>query len=72
LLSGKRAFEGETVVETLGEVIHKEPNWSAVPPQARRLIQWCLEKERKKRLQAIGDARGVLDQAMANDAVPEH
>jgi Tol biopolymer transport system component len=68
LLTGKRAFEGETVVETLGKVMHKEPDWSAVPPQMRKLIQWCLEKDRKKRLQAIGDARTLLDETVVNDA----
>ena len=62
LLTGKRAFQGESVVETLGAVIHQEPDWGAVPERARRLLRWCLEKNPKRRLQAIGDARRVLEE----------
>jgi serine/threonine protein kinase len=62
LLTGKRAFQGESLVETLGAVIHQEPDWGAVPERARRLLQWCLEKDPKRRLQAIGDARRVLEE----------
>jgi serine/threonine-protein kinase len=62
LLTGKRAFQGESVVETLGAVIHQEPDWGAVPERARRLLRWCLEKDPRRRLQAIGDARRVLEE----------
>src|SRR6516164_3089324 len=64
LLTGKRPFGGESVVETLGAVINKEPDWSPVPPRAQRLLQWCLEKDRKQRLQSIGDARRVLEESL--------
>jgi eukaryotic-like serine/threonine-protein kinase len=63
LLTGKRAFGGDSVVETLGAVINLEPDWALVPPRAQRLLKWCLEKDRKRRLQAIGDARRVLEEA---------
>jgi serine/threonine-protein kinase len=62
LLTSKRAFPGESVVETLGAVIHQEPDWGAVPERARRLLRWCLEKDPKQRLQSIGDARRVLEE----------
>jgi serine/threonine-protein kinase len=62
LLTGKRAFSGESVVETLGSVIHQEPDWGGVPERARWLLRWCLEKNPKRRLQAIGDARRVLEE----------
>ena len=62
LLTGKKPFEGESVVDTLGAVINREPDWSHVPPQAQRLLQWCLEKDRKQRLQSIGDARRMLEE----------
>jgi eukaryotic-like serine/threonine-protein kinase len=62
LLTGKPAFGGDSVVETLGAVINLEPDWALVPPRARRLLKWCLEKDRKQRLQAIGDARRVLEE----------
>jgi serine/threonine-protein kinase len=54
-------FGGETAVEILGAVMNKEPDWSAVPPRAQRLLRWCLEKERRKRLAAISDARILLE-----------
>src|SRR6202165_2640536 len=44
LLTGKRAFEGESVVETLGAVLNKKPEWTPVPMRAQRLVRWCLEK----------------------------
>jgi hypothetical protein len=64
LLSGKRAFAGESVTETLAMVLKVDPDWSALPARtpaaARRLLEFCLKKERGERLQAIGDARLLL------------
>ena len=60
LLSGAPVFAGETVTDILSAVISHEPDWTRVPGRARRLLQWCLTKERKQRLQAIGDARFAL------------
>src|ERR1700730_6540237 len=68
LLTGKRAFEGESVVETLGAVMNKEPDWKPVPARMQRLLQACLEKDPRKRLQAIGDARLLLDEIPAAPA----
>jgi eukaryotic-like serine/threonine-protein kinase len=62
LLTGKKPFEGESVVETLGAVINRDPDWTAVPSRAQRLLKWCLEKDRKQRLQSIGDARRILEE----------
>src|SRR5258708_5147143 len=61
LFTGKRVFSGESVVEVLGGVLNKEPDLSAVPPRAHKLLRWCLEKDRKQRLQSIGDARILLE-----------
>ena len=65
LLSGKRAFEGESVSDTLASVLKVEPNWEALPkstpPAIRKLIQRCLTKNRRQRLQAIGEARILLE-----------
>jgi len=62
LLTGRTPFEGETAVEILGAVMSKEPDFSRVPPRARLLLRWCLEKDRRKRLAAIGDARVLLEE----------
>jgi hypothetical protein len=49
-------------VEILGGVLNKEPDISAAPARVRKLLGWCLEKDRKKRLAAIGDARRLLEE----------
>ena len=54
LLTGQQLFQGETAVEILGAVLNKDPDLSAAPPRTQRLLRWCLERDRKDRLQAIG------------------
>jgi serine/threonine protein kinase len=69
MLTGKRAFEGETVTDTLAAVIRGEPDWSVLPattPQTvRNLLQRCLKKDPKQRLQSIGEARITLDDVLS-------
>ena len=60
LLTGKSLFTGETAVEILGQVLNREPDISEAPRRVQPLLRWCLEKERKDRLAAIGDARRLL------------
>ena len=61
MLTGKRAFEGEDVSETLAAVLRGEPDWSALPadtPAAlTALIRRCLERDKRRR---IGDAAAAL------------
>ena len=61
LLTGGPAFMGESVADLLSAVLNKEPDWSKVPASIRGLLQWCMEKDRRQRLQAIGDARRWMD-----------
>jgi eukaryotic-like serine/threonine-protein kinase len=60
-LTGKRAFEGETVTETLAAVLTREPDWEKVPAKVRALLRRCMEKDPKKRLRDIGDAYAWLE-----------
>ncbi|MEO8027531.1 MAG: protein kinase, partial [Bryobacteraceae bacterium] len=62
ILTGQRLFEGESAIEILGNVLNKEPDISKAPARAQKLLRWCLEKGRKQRLQAIGDARRLLNE----------
>jgi serine/threonine-protein kinase len=66
MLSGKMAFEGDTVSDTIAAILEREPDWSTLPestPRAvRRLVQRCLEKDPKQRLRDIGDARVEIEQ----------
>jgi serine/threonine-protein kinase len=61
LLSGERLFKGEDVSDTLAQVLTKEPDLNRVPPQARKLLARCLEKDPKKRLRDIGEAAYLLN-----------
>jgi predicted Ser/Thr protein kinase len=63
MLTGRRAFEGETISDVLASVLKTEPDWARVPPQVQRLLRRCLEKDPKRRLQAIGDAKLLLEDA---------
>src|SRR5262245_55435243 len=61
MLTGRRAFEGGDVSDTLAAVLRAEPDWTALPkatPSAiRALLKRCLEKDRQAR---IGDVAAVL------------
>lgn len=69
-LTGKRIFAGETATDSLGAVLHKEPDWSQLPPTTPSTIQLllrkCLAKDRKRRLHDIADARVDLEQAISD------
>jgi len=71
MLAGKRLFQGESNVEVLGGVLNKEPDLSAVPLRARKLLRWCLEKDRKQRLASISDARRLLSESDGMESAAE-
>ncbi len=64
LLAGRRAFEGDTVSDTMAAVLTREPDWSAlpsqIPPWVKRLLEHCLRKDPRERLRDIGDAIAEL------------
>jgi eukaryotic-like serine/threonine-protein kinase len=68
MLTGRRAFEGEDVGETLAEVIKANVPWDALPPETppsiRRLLKRCLVKDRKLRIADAGVARLELDEGL--------
>src|SRR6185369_2828253 len=68
MLTGKQPFIGETVSDTLAAVLKTEPEWEAIPARLRRLVRRCLEKNPKRRLQAIGEARLVIEDVLAGSA----
>jgi eukaryotic-like serine/threonine-protein kinase len=72
MLSGKQMYGGETAPETLAHVITKEPSWeglpSTTPTAIRNLLERCLTKDPKARLQAIGEARIIIERYLANPA----
>ena len=67
MLTGRRAFQGEDVTDTLASILKSVPDWSAlppdVPPAIRTLLQRCLEKDRAARVGDIAVARFALEEA---------
>ena len=74
MLAGRRAFLGDTVADTVAKVIEREPDWSLLPattpPPIKSLIERCLVKSPRNRLQSIGDARLVIEETLASLARP--
>jgi serine/threonine-protein kinase len=72
MLTGRRAFEGEDVSDTLAAVLRAEPEWSALPadtpPAVRTMVRRCLEKERRRRIADLSTARFVFDEASSMGA----
>jgi len=64
MLSGRRAFEGDDISETLASVIKGEPDWTALPtdtpPAVRTLLRSCMTKDPRARLADIAGAMFVL------------
>ncbi len=74
MLTGKMAFRGETVTDTLAAVIKEEPDWSRLPAgtpvRVRVLLQRCLQKDPKQRLRDIGDARIAIEEVLSGAQDP--
>ena len=70
MLTGRRPFTGETVTDVLSAIVTREPDWDALPPQVppavARLVRRCLEKDPRKRLRDIGEARLTLEAPQTN------
>ena len=68
MITGRRAFEGENISTILAKVIEREPDWSALPAMTpfaiRQLLHRCLEKDRRRRLRDIGEARIAIEDEM--------
>lgn len=68
LLSGRRAFDRETMADTLSAILEHEPNENLLPPETpesiEKLIRRCLQKDVDARLHDIADARIEIDGAL--------
>jgi hypothetical protein len=70
MLTRHAAFTRDNVSDTIVAILDREPDWRALPeatpPTIRRLLQRCLEKDPKRRLHDIADARIEIDDALAH------
>jgi eukaryotic-like serine/threonine-protein kinase len=74
-LTGQSPFAAETVAETIGYVMTRDLDPARLPPRTpaalRQLIARCLVRDPRHRLQAIGDARIVLEELGAHSQADE-
>ena len=71
MLSGQRAFKGDDFADTLAAVLRQDIDWTALPASTpasvRRLMARCLDRDVRRRLRDIGEARIVLDDPAATE-----
>jgi hypothetical protein len=69
MVTGRVAFPGQTISDTIAAILEREPAWDtlpeATPPSVVRLLRRCLEKDIKRRLRDAGDLRIDLEDALA-------
>ena len=77
MVTGRRAFEGEDISDTLAAVLRGEPDWTALPanvsPALVALLRGCLDKDRRRRVADLSTARFIIDRegdAVTAIAVP--
>jgi Tol biopolymer transport system component len=74
MLTGRTAFGGETISDTIARVLERDLEWDALPSstplRVRDLLRRCLHKDASRRLRDIGDARIELDEALTASTVP--
>ena len=77
MLTGRLPFEGATLTDIMAAILEREPDWGALPATTpvpvRELLRRCLQKDPRRRLRDIGDARihlGPLESGLMNSALP--
>ena len=72
MLTGRQAFEGETLSDTLASLLKTDPPWTLIPADVPSSIRWllhrCLVKDPRQRIRDMGDVRLALDGG--NDPAP--
>jgi len=71
MLTGRAPFAGPSISETLAAVLKTEPDIGAVPAELRLIVERCLRKDPRRRWQAIGDVRLLLEEGMLPAAARE-
>ena len=73
MLTGISPFARHTTADTLANIRGTPPDYALLPPNTpspiRHLIRRCLERDRKRRWQHIGDARIELEETLSTSEV---
>ena len=76
MLTGRRVFPGETISDTIAAILEREPEWGALPTDTpagiRRLLRRCLDKDPKRRLHDIADARIEIEDVQSGGLQDGH
>ena len=68
MFTGRSAFGGETISDTIARVLERDVDWStlpaSMPARIRDLLRRCLQKDSNRRLRDIGDARLEIDEIL--------
>jgi len=71
LLSGRRAFSGDSSIATLAAILHKDPEPIQAPLELARIITRCLRKSPADRFQTMAEVRIALEQASVTSRAPQ-
>jgi eukaryotic-like serine/threonine-protein kinase len=70
MLTGKQGFQGEEISDVLASVLKDQPDFALLPrnlnPRIQELLRRCLDKNARRRWQAIGDVRIEIENLLAN------
>ncbi len=73
-LTGRLAYRGETISDTISLILQREPEWESLPadtpPRLVELLRRCLEKDARRRLRDIGEARLEIEKVRAGNLAP--
>jgi serine/threonine protein kinase/Tol biopolymer transport system component len=67
MVTGRSPFAGESPADTVGSVLHKEPDWNRVPAGLQPVLRRCLEKDAAGRPQTMADVRVWLENSRTPD-----
>jgi Tol biopolymer transport system component len=63
MVTGRRAFHGDSRLSTLSAILNKEPeSTEAAPHEVSRLIARCLRKDPERRIQHMDDVKLALEE----------
>ncbi len=75
-LTGRPAFRGDTMSDTIAAILKNEPDWDALPSSMpgsmKRLLRRCFQKKPEQRLRDIGDARLEIEDAESAEPDVRH
>jgi serine/threonine-protein kinase len=70
MLTGRQAFEGETISDSIARILEREPDWQLLPPntpaRVQEILRRCMQKDTRKRGQNIADVRIEIDELIVN------